>query len=60
MAHERDVDIRIDEQVERGTCTVEVTECSGDCADAGRANYSLSVTRNGNPAQLELIADDQP
>jgi len=43
-----------------GTCTVEVTECAGDCTDNNRANYSLTVMKNASPAQLELIADDEP
>jgi hypothetical protein len=41
-----------------GTCAVEVTECQGDCADASSADYQLNVTRGGNPALLQLVADD--
>jgi hypothetical protein len=39
---------------------VEVTECSGDCNNAAIGDYVLSVTRNGNPATMQLVADDEP
>ncbi len=42
-----------------GSCVVEVTECTGDCASQASASYQLSVTRDGNPALVQIVADDQ-
>ena len=43
-----------------GTCMVGVTVCTAACANPGVANYSLAVTRNGNPAIVDQIGDDGP
>jgi sugar lactone lactonase YvrE len=43
-----------------GICTVEVTECSQDCADPSIASYRLFVTRNGYDTELQFVADDTP
>jgi cysteine-rich repeat protein len=42
-----------------GVCTVNVTLCSGACADPATANYQLRVTRNGVDTQVGLTGDDQ-
>jgi hypothetical protein len=39
---------------------VGVTVCTAACANPGVANYSLAVTRNGNPAIVDQIGDDGP
>jgi hypothetical protein len=43
-----------------GVCTVEVTECAGDCADSGSAAYTLTVTRDLAPAAVDLVSDNEP
>jgi hypothetical protein len=46
-----------------GTCTIEVTECSGNCQQpgpGGLADYTLTVTRNANPANLFQTGDNLP
>ena len=43
-----------------GVCTVEVEECNNDCANAGHADYTLSVQIGGNDVPVQLTADDEP
>jgi hypothetical protein len=44
-----------------GTCMVGVTECAPiSCQNPGVADYSLAVTRNGNPAIVDQISDNSP
>jgi len=42
-----------------GTCVVEVTECTSNCVNAAVGDYALHVTRNGNPATVQFVADDE-
>jgi hypothetical protein len=41
-----------------GMCAVTVLTCSSACADFGRANYSLTVQRDGAFTDLTLVGDD--
>jgi hypothetical protein len=44
-----------------GLCSFELTECDAlPCGDPGQANYTVTVTRNGNPTPLFLVGDDDP
>ncbi len=43
-----------------GVCTVEVTDCVSDCANAAVANYTLTVQRDTVNAPVQLSADNEP
>jgi hypothetical protein len=44
-----------------GICSFQLTECEAlPCGNPGQANYTLTVTRNGNPTPLFLVGDDDP
>jgi hypothetical protein len=45
---------------ENGLCTVEVTECAGDCANLSQAGYVLVVERDSAAAAVRQVADDEP
>ncbi|MFQ5352039.1 MAG: hypothetical protein ACE5D3_03085, partial [Candidatus Binatia bacterium] len=46
--------------VASGTCTVDVTEATFDCTDPARANYVLTIVRDGQPALITLVNDNVP